>query len=226
MPHHAVQLGIVRETPVPTASVSKAIYQTTFRISVGNSITHRGATQGGGTKPKTHPTQTIITIICMIYDDMIRIATQETEPEAVPIVAENEEGPEHGALGSPIERPHDPAVQIRRPTGEPEHDGDVPQDVAHGPPRVLHPAALRDRCPHVRQLERRRGSGVEELLSSSSSSSFSFLVNDPVPRPLLSFVIFLADRRDPQWGADPGRQERPARWSGGAELQICETDVL
>ena len=81
---------------------------------------------------------------------------------AVPtVVSQHEERPEHGALRRPVERPHEPAVEARGGGGEPQHQDDVAQDVAHGAPGVLHPAVLGDGGADVGQPERWRRRGVK-----------------------------------------------------------------
>lgn len=82
----------------------------------------------------------------------------------IPIVPENEEGPKHRPLRDPIERPHDPAIDVGGGGGEPDHHGDVPDHVAHRAPRVLHPAALRYRRADLGEPERGRGPRIEPLL--------------------------------------------------------------
>lgn len=78
-------------------------------------------------------------------------------------MAENEEGPEHGPLSSPIHRPETPAIEIHGGGHQPGDDDDVPDDVAAGPPRVLDPAMLRNGGPNVGDPERRRRGRVESV---------------------------------------------------------------
>jgi hypothetical protein len=82
-------------------------------------------------------------------------------PAAVPVVSEDEERPEHGALRGPVERPDKPAVEARGGGGEAEHDDDVAQHVAHGAPGVLDPAVLGYGRADLRQPEWRGRPGVE-----------------------------------------------------------------
>jgi hypothetical protein len=88
---------------------------------------------------------------------------QQGNPEhwCVPVVAEDEERPEHGALRGPVERPDEPAVEARGGRGEPQDDDDVAQHVGHGAPGVLDPAVLGDGSADLRQPERRRRPRVE-----------------------------------------------------------------
>ena len=80
---------------------------------------------------------------------------------AVPVVAEDEKRPEHGALRGPVQRPDEPAVEARGGGGEPQDDDDVAEHVANGAPGVLDPAVLGDGRTDLRQPERRRRPGVE-----------------------------------------------------------------
>lgn len=76
-------------------------------------------------------------------------------------MSEDEESPEHGALGEPVERPEGPAVE--RGSGESEQGDDdcVAEDVAHGPQGVLHPAVAGDGRPDVADPEGRRLPGLD-----------------------------------------------------------------
>ena len=60
------------------------------------------------------------------------------------VVADNKQGPEHGALRDPVERPRPPAVDRERRRGEPDDHGDVPGEVGHGLDGVLLEALGRD----------------------------------------------------------------------------------
>lgn len=77
---------------------------------------------------------------------------------------ENEEGPEHGPLSYPIERPHYPVIEICCRHREPKDDHHVTHHVAHRSPRVLDPAMPGYGLSDLRQPERRWRSRVERFL--------------------------------------------------------------
>lgn len=66
------------------------------------------------------------------------------------VVAEDEERPEHGPLGKPVERPYKPVVEMSSARSETEDDGHIPQHVADRLPGVLLPAVLGDGSPDFR----------------------------------------------------------------------------
>ena len=118
---------------------------------------------------------------------------------AVPVVAEDEERPEHGALRGPVQRPDEPAVEARGGGGEPQDDDDVAEDVAHGAPGVLDPAVLGDGGADLRQPERRRRPGVEV--------------------PARGGLLLLPERGAPPAPLVDGRRE--ARGRGDAERPVA-----
>ena len=125
----------------------------------------------------------------------------------LPIVAEDEQGPKHGALGRPVDRPEDPAVEVGG-GGEERGDGDeIPGDVAEGAEGVLHPAMRRDRGADVGDLERRRRGGVE-FVGGALSDSFEVLALAGVG--LSSFSATLGEtgtgRNGHFWGRGAGFQ--------------------
>lgn len=76
-------------------------------------------------------------------------------------MAEDEEGPEHGALGDPVDRPEEPGVEGDGGGEEGGDGGEVPGDVGEGAPGALDPAMWGDGGADVGDFERRRSGGVE-----------------------------------------------------------------
>ena len=75
--------------------------------------------------------------------------------ETLPVVAEDEDGPEKGSLGDPIERPEEPAIKIHGGNGQSSDGTNVSGYVAHRSQRTFHPTMLRNRSPYVPDLKRR-----------------------------------------------------------------------
>jgi len=82
---------------------------------------------------------------------------------SVPVMTQHKQSPKHGPLSHPVRRPHGPMVQICRSRRHRRHNNHVPHDVAHRPRRALDPAVGRDSGPDLRDLERRRPSGLKLL---------------------------------------------------------------
>lgn len=76
-------------------------------------------------------------------------------------MAENEDGPEHGSLEEPIERPEGPAIEVDGADRERGDDDGVAEDIAHRSPWIPHPTMARNGDPDVADPERRRLPGVE-----------------------------------------------------------------
>lgn len=76
-------------------------------------------------------------------------------------MAENEDGPEHGSLGEPIERPEGPAIEVDSADRERGDDDGVSEDIAHRSQRIPHPTMPRNGSPDVADPERRRLPGFE-----------------------------------------------------------------
>ena len=75
--------------------------------------------------------------------------------ETLPVVAEDEDGPEKGSLGDPIERTEEPAIKIHGGNGQSRDGTNVSGYVAHRSQRTFHPTMLRNRSPYVPDLKRR-----------------------------------------------------------------------
>lgn len=90
-------------------------------------------------------------------------------------MAEDEQGPKHGALGGPVDRPEGPSVEVGGGGEERGDGGEVAGDVAEGAPGVLHPAMRGDGGADVGDFERRRRGGIE-LVGGALADSFELAV--------------------------------------------------
>nr|GMC63839.1 hypothetical protein Iba_chr02cCG17040 [Ipomoea batatas]GME12650.1 hypothetical protein Iba_scaffold14043CG0090 [Ipomoea batatas] len=71
----------------------------------------------------------------------------------IPVMAKNKESPEHGSLSQPIQRPNNPIIERSSHSCQSKHNCNIPNHKAHGLPRVLNPAMLRNGCSNIRQLK-------------------------------------------------------------------------
>ena len=136
-------------------------------------------------------------------------------------MAKNKQSPEHGPLSSPIKRPNQPIVQISSSSSQPKNHNDIPHNIAHGLPRVLHPAMLWYSCPNISQIE---------WWWSTRVKFWHFLFNHPIINtvdyhPLL-FLFF--NRGYPQRGTNlqPPVPVPKARTCKGSGLKTEIWDTL
>ena len=86
----------------------------------------------------------------------------------VPIMAEDEKRPKHGALGEPIKGPYEPIVEKGCSSGKAGHHYHISDNIAHWSPWILHPTMFGDGCADVRQSERGRSRRVKDLFCGFS----------------------------------------------------------
>lgn len=168
-------------------------------------ITRKATMSAGNQNKPNKKTHTQALIISAIVE-----YTEFLVSNFLPVVAQNKESPEHGTLRNPVQRPHNPAVDIRRRHGEPGDDGDVSDDVAHRPPRVLHPAVLGYCRPDLGQPEGRRAARIETVIFL-----FRILIDDNRG----NIIVLEFEVRDLQWSTDaegPVAGDGPARVDAAA----------
>lgn len=78
-----------------------------------------------------------------------------------PVVAEDEDGPEHGALGGPVEGPDEGGVEAEGGGDEGGDDEEIAEDVGEGAEGALDPAMRGDGGADVGDPERGWRRGVE-----------------------------------------------------------------
>lgn len=92
-------------------------------------------------------------------------------------MSKNKQCPEHCTLGSPVQRPNQPAMEVNGSHCQPQHYNNIPQHITHRPPWILDPTVFRDRCSNISNSEGRGRTGIKFISSTKPISrrfSFSF----------------------------------------------------